>query len=153
MTWTRKQIALALLAGSPVVVGVLTLQFTGIAAQDRLAVKTLHDTHYATRILIEPDGDGGVKKRDLLQEASDACTVAGRAFRDAKEQHITTATGSPSIETLKQQRAVAKVVCDDYRVLATAVEAARAAYEGADVAYGCSHLNGPCPEAGSDGGT
>jgi hypothetical protein len=148
MTWTRKQIALALLAGSPVVVGVLTLQFTGVAAQDRLAVKATYDNHYSTRILIEPDGDGGVKKRDLLQEASDACTAAWRAFRDAKERHII--TGSPTAEELKALRGAATAACNDYVTFGATVRAARSLYEGADQAYDCARLEGPCP---TDGGS
>lgn len=147
---SAKKIALALLAGSAVVAAGLTLQFTGVAAQDRATVQATSDNHRAVRYVETPDGDGGTARRDLWQEAADACTAAERAFESDKERHI--ATGAPSIEALKQQRTAAKAVCDDYRTRADSVRVARAIYEGADQAYDCEHLDGPCPDGGSDGG-
>ncbi len=136
----------AAVAFASLAAAIIIISWPDVQAQDRLPVKATFDNHHATRYLIVNDGDGGIARRDLWQEAADDCTAAQSAFNGAKELHIT--TGTPSTETLKQWRADAKVTCDDYRTLANSVKAARAVYEGAEQAYGCQHLAGPCPDGG-----
>lgn len=145
---TRKQIAIALLAGSTVVVGTFSAQFTGIAAQDRLAVKATHDNHQALRYATAVTADGGTTTRDLLQESADTCTAARRAFRFAREQQV--ATGSPTITELKALRSAAATECNAYGTLSASVRAAKTLYEGADQAYECESLKSNCP---ADGGS
>jgi hypothetical protein len=149
MKLTKAQTALIFLAGGVVVVGVVTYQFTGVQAQDRLEVKAICANHRALRYATSTTADGGTATRDLLQESASACTAAKRAFLVAKEQHV--ATDDPTIAELKALRDAATAACDAYGTLGDSVDAVKAACEGADQAYECEYLKSNCPS--TDGGT
>lgn len=147
MTMTKRQVVVALLAGSAVVVGSLTLQFTGVQAADRLTVQSAYENHDSLRYVRTTSADGGALTRDLLQEYSDACTAAQRKVRVAQEEHIV--AGTKTAGEVKGLRTAETAACSAYGTLAESIATAQAVYEGADIAYACEYLEGDCPDGGS----
>ena len=141
---TRRQIALALLA-TLAAIGA----FSTALAQELQAVKNAYENHealrYSTTVV-----DGGTTTRDLLQEASNACTSDNRAFEAGKKQLYV--TGSPTLSELTALRDAAVASCGALKVFGDSVRAALVAYEETDKTYECKRLNTNCSDGGVDGG-
>lgn len=141
---TKKQIAATLLAGLFVSAALTTL--IPSHAQTRTTVQSASDNHKTIRYRVTVLPDGGTKKADLLQDASDLCRASRRAVEAAETRFY--ASGAPSISAIKTLIATETADCAALATLRASVRQAKVTLDRSKTAYECAHLR-TCPDGGS----